>query len=80
MRRKRRKARKRDVARDRMPSTRRPTRKLWRDGHHEQYMLAWTSICRYRLAWIRMPDFDMPFGISCLIRTRSMLLFTRRQD
>jgi hypothetical protein len=63
-----------------MRRKRRKVRKLWRDGHHEQYMLAWTSTCRYRLAWIRMPDFDMPFGISCLIRARSMLLFTRRQD
>ncbi len=62
MRRKRPKARKRDVARDRMPSTRRPTRKLWRDGHHEQYMLAWTSTCRYRLGWMRMPDFAMSSG------------------
>jgi hypothetical protein len=40
MRRKCPKASKRDIARQRMPSERRPTRKLWRDDQHEQYMLA----------------------------------------
>jgi group II intron reverse transcriptase/maturase len=62
MRRKRPHARTRDLARQRLPSVRRPTRRLWQEGAHEQYMLAWTPICRYRLSWMRLPDFAMSSG------------------
>ena len=44
------------------PSTRRPTRRLWRDGEVEQYQLAWTPVGRFRLAWMRTPDFAMSSG------------------
>ena len=62
MRRKRPHARTRDLARQRLPSVRRPTRRLWQEGAYEQYMLAWTPICRYRLSWMRLPDFAMSSG------------------
>ena len=40
----------REIARLRQPSTRRSSRNLWREGPHEQYLLAWMPIRRYRLA------------------------------
>ena len=62
MRKKRPKARAGDIARDRKPSLRRPTRRLWRDNQREQYVLAWTPICRYRLGWMKKPDFAKSSG------------------
>lgn len=62
MRKKRPHARTRDLARLRQPSLRRPTRKLWKDGKIEQYLLGWTPVCRYRLGWMRTPDFAMSSG------------------
>ncbi|MEM9440013.1 MAG: group II intron reverse transcriptase/maturase [Pseudomonadota bacterium] len=62
MRNKRPKAGDRDVARLRTPSARRPSRKLWRDGPIEQHMLAWTSVRRFHLGWMRTPDFTMSSG------------------
>lgn len=62
MRKKRPNARMRDITRLRQPSVRRPTRKLWRDGRHEQYLLTWTPVCRYRLGWMRTPDFATSSG------------------
>ena len=41
------------------PSSRRRTRRLWREGSTEQHLLAWTPIHRYRLAWMRTPNFAM---------------------
>jgi RNA-directed DNA polymerase len=41
------------------PSSRRRTRRLWRQGSTEQHLLAWTPIHRYRLAWMRTPNFAM---------------------
>ena len=41
------------------PSSRRRTRRLWREGSTEQYLLAWTSVHRYRLAWMKTPNFAM---------------------
>lgn len=62
MRKKRPKASWRDLARSYRPSARRTTRKLWQDGSHEQYLLAWTPVCRYRLAWMGSPSFAMSSG------------------
>ncbi len=62
LRKKRPKARVRDLTRLRQPSLRRPTRKLWRDGYHEQYLLTWMPVCRYRLGWMRTPDFALSSG------------------
>lgn len=59
MRKKRPNARARDIARHRQPSHRRATRTLWREGRHEQYLLGWMPVCRYRLGWMRTPDFAM---------------------
>jgi RNA-directed DNA polymerase len=59
---KRPKARNGDVARDRKPSVRRPTRRLWREDQNEQHLLAWTPVGRYRLGWMRMPEFAMSSG------------------
>ncbi len=44
------------------PSGIRPTRRLWREGPVEQYMLAWTPVRRFRLAWMEMPDFARSSG------------------
>jgi RNA-directed DNA polymerase len=62
MRKKRPHARVREIARHRQPSHRRPTRKLWREGKHEQYLLSWMPIRRYRLGWMRTPDFALSSG------------------
>lgn len=43
-------------------SQRRPTRRLWREGPDEQYMLAWTSVRRFRYCWMGQPDFAMSSG------------------
>ncbi|TGQ30880.1 group II intron reverse transcriptase/maturase [Mesorhizobium sp. M00.F.Ca.ET.216.01.1.1] len=45
-----------------LPSRVRPTWRVWREGSVEQYLLAWTPVCRYRLAWMGKPDFAMSSG------------------
>jgi len=62
MRRKFPKARVRDILRAHQPSGRRPTRRLWREDAVEQYLLNWARVERYRLAWMRTPDFAMSSG------------------
>lgn len=56
------KARVRDILGAHQPSCRRPTRRLWREGVVEQYLLNWTRVERFRLAWMRTPDFAMSSG------------------
>ena len=43
-------------------SSRRPTRRLWREGPREQYVLAWTSITRFLLGWMKPPPFAISSG------------------
>ncbi len=62
MRKKRPKAKARDILKARCPSSRRSTRRLWREGAIEQYLLGWTPVRRYRLAWMRTPDFALSSG------------------
>jgi RNA-directed DNA polymerase len=38
------------------------SRKVWRDGSTEQFLLSRTPVCRYRLAWMGMPEFAMSSG------------------
>jgi RNA-directed DNA polymerase len=57
LRKKRRKARVGDIMRSFGRSSRRPTRRVWREGPHEQYILAWTPIRRFRLGWMKQPNF-----------------------
>ena len=57
LRRKRRKARVGEIMRSFGRSNRRPTRRVWREGPHEQYILAWTPIRRFQLGWMKQPDF-----------------------
>ena len=45
-----------------LPSRVRPTRRVWQEGRVEQYMLTFTPVCRYRLAWMRTPDFAVSSG------------------
>jgi RNA-directed DNA polymerase len=51
-----------EIAKGRQRSSRRPTVRLWRDGSIEQYKLAWTPVCRFRLAWMGTPHFAMSSG------------------
>nr|WP_292277929.1 group II intron maturase-specific domain-containing protein [Mesorhizobium sp.] len=44
------------------PSQLRCTRTVWRDGFSEQFLLAMTPSCRYRLAWMGTPEFAMSSG------------------
>jgi RNA-directed DNA polymerase len=62
LRKKYRKARARDIMRFFGPSSRRPTRRLWREGLREQYVLAWTSITRFLLGWMKPPPFAISSG------------------
>ncbi|WP_168598920.1 group II intron reverse transcriptase/maturase [Rhizobium sp. SG570] len=62
LRKKRRKARVRDIMRSFGPSRRRLTRRLWQEGLHEQYILAWTPIRRFLLGWMKTPNFAMSSG------------------
>jgi hypothetical protein len=62
LRRKRPKARAPELWGLQQPSSRRPTRRLWREGPVEQHQLGWTPVCRYRLAWMGTPDFAMSSG------------------
>jgi hypothetical protein len=50
------------IARFRKPSLRQPSRRLWREHQREQYILAWTPVRRYRLGWMRQPDFAVSSG------------------
>jgi RNA-directed DNA polymerase len=59
---KRPKANAREILASRRPSHRRRTRKVWQDGAAEQFLLAMTPTCRYRLAWMGKPNFAMPSG------------------
>ncbi len=56
------KAKARDILAAHQPSRRRVTRRLWRAGNTEQYLLGWTPIERYRLAWMKTPDFALSSG------------------
>jgi RNA-directed DNA polymerase len=62
LRKKRPKAGVRELWGSKQPSSRRPTRRLWRDGPVEQHLLGWTPVGRYRLAWMGTPDFAMSSG------------------
>jgi RNA-directed DNA polymerase len=62
LRRKRRKARVADIMRSFARSSRRPTRKVWQEGTCEQYILAWTPVCRFKLGWMKQPDFAQSSG------------------
>jgi len=62
LRRKRRKARVADIMRSFGRSSRRPTRKVWQEGKCEQYILAWTPVCRFKLGWMKQPDFAQSSG------------------
>ncbi len=43
-------------------SSRRPQRRLWCAGSIEQFVLAWTPIHRFRLGWMRTPNFALSSG------------------
>jgi group II intron reverse transcriptase/maturase len=62
LRKKRPKARESDLWEAHQPSSRRTTRRLWREGPIEQHLLAWTPVCRFRLAWMEKPDFAVSSG------------------
>lgn len=62
MRKKRPKAGQREIRHAFLPSRVRPTRRVWREGSVEQYVLAWTPVCRYRLAWMGKPEFALSSG------------------
>ena len=62
LRKKRPKAGAHDIQGALLPSRMRPTRRVWQEGRVEQYMLTFTPVCRYRLAWMRTPDFAMSSG------------------
>ena len=51
-----------EIVASRGPSQLRRTRTVWRDGYTEQFLLAMTPVCRYRLAWMGTPDFAMSSG------------------
>jgi RNA-directed DNA polymerase len=51
-----------EIAKGRQRSSRRSTVRLWRDGSVEQYMLAWTPVSRFRLAWMGTPHFAKSSG------------------
>jgi RNA-directed DNA polymerase len=52
----------REILAARQPSSLRRTRRLWREGPTEQHLLSWTPIGRYRLAWMKTPNFAMSSG------------------
>lgn len=62
MRMKRPKAGMRDIRDAFLPSRVRPTRRVWQEGPIEQFLLAWTPVCRYRLAWMEKPEFALSSG------------------
>jgi RNA-directed DNA polymerase len=51
-----------EISACRRPSQYRRTRTVWQDGSIEQFVLAWTPVCRYRLAWMGSPDFATSSG------------------
>jgi RNA-directed DNA polymerase len=59
---KRPKAGMRDIRDAFLPSRVRPTRRVWQEGPIEQFLLAWTPVCRYRLAWMEKPEFALSSG------------------
>jgi RNA-directed DNA polymerase len=61
-RKKRPKARARDILDAFQSSHRRPKARVWREGPIEQYLLAWTPVGRFRLAWMRTPHFALSSG------------------
>lgn len=61
-RKKRPRARAQDVLDALQPSRRRPKARVWREGPVEQFMLAWTPVGRFRLAWMRPPPFALSSG------------------
>ncbi|MEI8703018.1 group II intron maturase-specific domain-containing protein [Mesorhizobium sp. ISC15] len=57
------KAGSRDILASCQPSSRRPTRRLWRkDWSSNICSPGPTPVCRFRLAWMAMPDFAMSSG------------------
>ena len=40
----------------------RPGRKVWREGKEEQFILAYLTVQRFRLGWMRQPDYAMISG------------------
>jgi group II intron reverse transcriptase/maturase len=62
LRKKRPKAGTHDIQKAFLPSRVRPTRRVWREGQVEQYMLTYIPVRRYRLAWMEKPDFAMSSG------------------
>jgi hypothetical protein len=51
-----------EILASRRPSQSRRSRKVWRDGSTEQFLLSRTRVCRYRLAWLGTPNFAMSSG------------------
>jgi hypothetical protein len=51
-----------EILASRRPSQLRRTRKVWQDGSTEQFLLSLIPVCRYRLAWMRKPNFAMSSG------------------
>ena len=41
----------------RLPSLLRPTRKLWREGNVEQFLLSMLRVERFRRGWMRTPAY-----------------------
>ena len=41
----------------RLPSRLRPTRKVWQEGHVEQFLLTLLRVERFRRGWIRTPAY-----------------------
>lgn len=62
LRHKRPKANAHEILASHRPSQFRRTRKVWRDGSTEQFLLSRTRVCRYRLAWMGIPNFAMSSG------------------
>jgi hypothetical protein len=46
----------------RQPSWKRPSRKLWRTGRTEQFLLASLKVERFRRGWMRTPAFALVPG------------------
>jgi group II intron reverse transcriptase/maturase len=51
-----------EILASRRPSQLRRTRKVWRHGSSEQFLLSMTPVRRYRLAWMDTPDYAMSSG------------------
>jgi len=57
MRKKHKEAGAKDILRYMQRSRLRPGRKVWREGKEEQFMLAYLTVQRFRLGWMRQPDY-----------------------